>query len=246
MTDADTHTMLSVRGEARRIVAADQATIVLYVSATGDIKRAAASDVAGALAEITAALADLSGEVLTAETIRAPLTWSTQSIQTSEEHSHDKVTGVHGPTSRHLASVVLLINVRDFTLLGRLEATITEHDTVNVLSVQWSVDDDNPAWALVRADAIHAALLKGRDYAAALGGSVLSVEHVADAGLLGGDAWHDVARKANLAVSAAAHGGQPEGASLDPVPQVLSATIDARLAAAVGSVPTGRAQSNMD
>lgn len=52
---------------------------------------------------------------------------------------------------------------------------------------RWSVDDDNPDWALVRADAISAALFKGQDYASALGGSVVAVEHVADAGLLGGD-----------------------------------------------------------
>jgi hypothetical protein len=34
----------------------------------------------------------------------------------------------------------------------------------------------------VRAAAIQAALRKGRDYAAALGGALQSVEHVADAG----------------------------------------------------------------
>ena len=38
----------------------------------------------------------------------------------------------------------------------------------------------------MRADAVQAAIAKGRDYAAALGGTLRSVEHIADAGLLGG------------------------------------------------------------
>ncbi len=51
----------------------------------------------------------------------------------------------------------------------------------------WHVDWDNPAWPQVRAAAIGAAIHKARDYAAALGARLRQVEHIADAGLLGGD-----------------------------------------------------------
>jgi uncharacterized protein YggE len=237
MTTSDVHTLISVRGEGRRIVPADQATIFLTVVATGDTKRASSSDVARALAAVTAQLAELGGESLTALTTRAPLTWSTQSIQTTEEHSFDKSSGAHAPTGRHRASAGLLVNVRDFGLLGQVQAVVTERDMLNVDSVQWSVDEDNPAWAHVRADAIRAALHKGQDYASALGGSVVSVEHIADAGLLGGDAWGRMARPADKALSVSL-GGVSDTASLDPVPQVLGATIEARLMATVGPLPT--------
>lgn len=236
MTTGESHTLLSVRGEAQRTVAADEATVYLSVSATRAAKPEATSDVAGAVAGLTAELATLGGEVLTAQNTRAPLTWSTQSMRTSAEHAQDRTTGEYGPTGRQISSVSLLITVRDFALLGRVQAALTERNSVDVHSVQWSVDDDNPEWATVRADAIHAAVLKGQDYASALGGSVIGVEHVADAGLLGGDASGGrayVAQAASLSL-----GGEADIASLDPVPQPLSATIEARLTAIVGALPT--------
>jgi hypothetical protein len=102
--------------------------------------------------------------------------------------------------------------------------------------VSWLVDDDNPEWALVRGDAIKAALNKGRDYAAALGGSVIGVDHVADAGLLGGDGSGIAASRARAYTAQATMGGGGEDTSVDPVPQVLSATIEARLTATIDAV----------
>src|SRR5262245_12531344 len=228
------HTLVSVRGEAHRTVAPDQASIFLSVAASADGKSAAAAEATAGLAWVTSALADLGGEVLTPRTTRAPLTWSAHSMHTYEEQTHDKFSGAPSPTGRHRASIGVVVNVRDFTLLGRLETVLTGHDRVSIDSVTWSVDEENPEWALVRADAIRAALLKGRDYATALGGSVVSVGHVADAGLLGGDAWHRGGRDASAA--ALAFRGS-ESTSLDPAPQVLTATIEARLAATVGPPP---------
>jgi uncharacterized protein len=134
-----------------------------------------------------------------------------------------------------VAEANLVVSVRDFALLGRLEAVLTASDSVSVHSVQWSVDTNNPEWALVRADAIRVALLKGQDYAAALNGTVTGVEHVADAGLLeGSNSGRSIHMGASL-FSAVAAGG--DGASLDPVPQVLTATIEARLSATINPDP---------
>lgn len=236
MTTPEARTVISVRGESQRFTAPDQVAIYVNVLATGDTKRAASSDVAGALAVVTAELAELGGATLTALTVRAPLTWSTQSIRTSEEYSFDDASGAKGRTGRHQALASLLINVRDFPLLGRVEGIVTGHDRVNVASVQWSVDEDNPAWALVRADAIHAALRKGQDYASALGGSIVGIEHVADAGLLDGDRSDGTVYRA-VSNASLAYAGGPDSASLDPVPQQLTAIIEARLTATVGPVP---------
>jgi uncharacterized protein YggE len=235
MTSAQARTALSVRGEAQRVVAADQATVFAAVTAVADSKQQAHAAVAKVLDDVVAALAELGGEVLGAGNTRAPLTWSTQSIRTNAEYGHDKVTGSGGPTGRHVAEASLVVTVRDFALLGRLEAALTASDSVSVRSAQWSVDTDNPEWALVRADAIRVALLKGQDYAAALSGTVTGVEHVADAGLLEGRSPDRSNHMGASLMSAVAAGG--DGASLDPVPQVLTATIEARLRATIAAWP---------
>jgi uncharacterized protein len=102
--------------------------------------------------------------------------------------------------------------------------------------VTWHVDWDNPAWPQVRAAAIRAAIGKARDYAAALGATVRHVEHIADAGLLGGDTapYHTVR---SMAFSASGGGDQPGIPALIPVPQELTATIEARVRTTGVSLP---------
>jgi uncharacterized protein YggE len=234
VTVGEARTLLSVRGEAQRTVAPDGVAISCAVSATEGTKRAAAAAASEALGHLLADLTALGGRVLSVDTPREPLTWSTQSISTYEEHALDKETGVHGPTGRHTATAHVVVILREFDLLGPVEAALTSDDPVGIDLVRWLVDDDNPDWALVRADAIRAALIKGQDYASALGGSVIGVEHVADAGLLGND---PTGQRREPASALSFAGGAPEGASLDPVPQQLSAVIEARLTAIVGPLP---------
>jgi uncharacterized protein YggE len=77
-------------------------------------------------------------------------------------------------------------------------------------------------------DRLTAAVGKARDYAAALGATVRHVEHIADAGLLGGDTapYHTTRSMAFRATSGG--GDQPGTPALTPVPQELIATIEAR------------------
>lgn len=206
------------------------------VTATADSKMAATSQVQSVLAAILAEVRRMGGQVLTERSSRAALTWSAQSIQTQPEYGQHKITGEHGPTGRQQSSVTLQINVRDFALLEDISAELTSRDSVQLHSVSWSVDEDNSHWALVRSDAIQAALLKGQDYAAALGGTIISVDHVADAGLLGGDGGGWAASRRRVALSAM--GAGLDDMTLDPVPQVLSATIEARFTAEVRALPT--------
>ncbi len=229
-------TSLSVRGEAQRTTAPDEALVFVTIRSIADSKAVAVSDVHSVLSGILADLAQLGGSVLTVDSTRAALTWSAHSMQTHEEQDHDKATGQHGPTGRHLALASLTIVVRNFSLLAGVTPAVTGRDAVEVHSVSWSVDEDNPQWALVRADAIRAALLKGQDYAAALGGTVVSVDHVADAGLLGGD--NQGGNRNWSGSSVRGTGGGVAELSLDPVPQVLSATIEARFTAEVSAPPT--------
>ena len=113
-------------------------------------------------------------------------TWSAYSLATQVEREHNPHSGRSEPTGRVLASVNVNVTARDFGLLGPLGVVFARQDAFYIDGVGWHVDDDNPAWAAVRAAAVEAAIRKGRDYANALGSTLTGIEQIADVGLLGG------------------------------------------------------------
>jgi uncharacterized protein len=225
--------LLSVRGEARRVVAPDYAEVALTVAVSRGSKAEAARAAAAGLDALTAGLAGLGGVALDAGTGSGPLTWSAQSMTTYAERAHDPGSGEYQPTGQVAAEVTVVVAVRDFDLLDPLAVVLAAGEAVAVLGVSWHVDWDNPAWPLVRADAVQAAIARGRDYAAALGGTLRSVEHIADAGLLGGGGSSQFGFTGSRVLARAASRGaaEPDAPSLDPVPQELAAVIEARLTA---------------
>lgn len=229
-----TTVLLSVRGEARAIVAADAAMLNGLLKATQDTKAAALEAVAAAQREMTSELGSLGGVPLTVESRNQPLTWSAYSATTELEHEDDE-QGRYRRTGRVIASVAVQLVVRDFGLLDRLSALLATHEALSVHYVAWEVDPDNSSWPEVRAAAIQAAIDKGRHYAAALDGSLSRVEHIADVGLLGGDQAVGLARGGYMENSFRP-AGLPDVPSLDPVPQELIAVIDARFLAAVAAL----------
>ena len=221
--------LLSVRGEARRMVPPDCAVVAAGIECQRGSKAEAMQATAAELDSLTADLAAQSGVALDAGTGRRTRTWSAQSATTHAERAYDERTGRHELTGRVTAAVAVVITVRAFGLLDALGAVLSAHEAVSVQQVGWHVDWDNPAWPAVRAAAIQAAIRKGRDYAAALGGSLSSVEHIADAGLLQGD---NAPRGFAFSSVSARSGGESGAPSLDPVPQELAAIIEARFTAA--------------
>jgi uncharacterized protein len=223
--------LVSVRGEARRMVAPDYASVAVTIASSRGSKPEAVRAAAAGLDSLTADLATRGGVALDADTGRRPLTWSAQSVTTYVERAHDKKTGLSEPTGQVIAAVAVTIAVRAFALLDALGEAFAVDEAVTVHEVSWHVDWDNPAWRGVRAAAIQAAIGKGRDYAAALGGSLRGVEHIADAGLLGGDKAQFSFTSGARAARAASGGGERDAPSLDPVPQELVAIVEARFTA---------------
>ena len=187
-------TVLSVRGDSRLEVAPDLATLDCSLVVYEREKAAALAAAAQRLDALLADLAALGGVVRTADADRVALTWLARSARSYPEFDHDK--GYRRRTGRVIANVSVRLEVRDFALLNRLDATLAGHADLHVNGVQWSVDDDNDAWPQVRAAAIDAAIQQARHYASALGGSLVSVDHVADAGLLDGDSPRRASRRA--------------------------------------------------
>jgi hypothetical protein len=138
------------------------------------------------------------------------------------------------PTGRIVARIDLHVFVRDFALLTRVVAALDSHDAVRLHHVGWSADHDNPGWATVRADAIRVGLQRAGDYTAALGGSLLRIEQVADAGLLGDH------RGQEQAAGAFGRFRGPRGApTFDPEVQELRAFVDVRVLATVPALGSG-------
>jgi uncharacterized protein YggE len=223
--------LLSVRGEARRMVPPDCAVVTAGIACLRGSKAEAVRAAAGELDGLTADLAAQGGVALDAGTGRRPLTWSAQSSTTHAESAYDDKTGRHQLTGRVTAAVTVVITVRAFGLLDALGAVLAAHEAVSMHHVDWQVDWDNPAWPAVREAAIQAAIRKGNDYAAAFGGSLRTVEHIADAGLLGGDNAQRGFSGSRIPLAVAARGGESDAPSLDPVPQELVAIVEARFTA---------------
>ena len=224
--------LVSVRGEARRMVPPDYALVFATIASSRGSKAEAVRAVAGGLDSLAADLAARGGVALDAGTGRRPLTWSAQSVQTYPERAHDETTGQYQPTGQMTAAVAVVIGVRAFELLDALGGVLAAREAVTVHEVSWHVDWDNPAWPGVRAAAVQAAVAKGRDYAAALGGSLRGVEHIADAGLLGdGNPESGFTVRRAVARAASRGGEEPDAPSLDPVPQELAAIVEARFTA---------------
>jgi hypothetical protein len=223
---SDDSTLLSVRAEARDLVAPDYAVVDGVIEHTAGAKAEAVRLVADSLDRLVAELAALGAVPFDAGAGRHPLTWSAHSWSTREELYHDQQTMQMERSGQLIATVALRVTVRDMDVLENLSGVLAAAPGLNVHGVMWQVDWDNPAWPQVRAAAIAAAIGKARDYAAALGATVQYVEHIADAGLLGGDGT------SNGAVYSAAisRGGHHETGipALTSVPQELIATIEAR------------------
>ena len=228
--------LLSVRGEARATVAPDFVVLSGVLKATAGTKAAALEIAAAALRRLTADLGSLGAAPMTGDVPDAALAWLAHSATTEVEFDHDYETGRSGPTGRIHASVAMTVQVRAFELLERLGGVLATHEALSIHHVAWHVDPDNPSWPDVRAAAIRAAIAKGRDYATALGGSLDRVEHIADVGLLGNEHGSYLREASAAAAFRSGPEGLPDTPSLDPVPQELTAIIDARFVASVAAL----------
>ena len=106
--------LLSVRGEARRMVPPDYALVAATIASSRGSKTEAVRTAATGLDSLTADLAARGGVTLDAGSGRHPLTWSAQSVTTYAERAHDENTGQYQPTGQVTAAVAVVIGVRDF------------------------------------------------------------------------------------------------------------------------------------
>jgi hypothetical protein len=227
MTDATT--TISVRGEARHVVPPDFVVIGAAVNIRDTEKQVTLDRAGRAQSAVLDALRERGGTALTVASVEAPLTWATRTFTAQHEEGRDERKARRDDGWR--VHVPITVTVRELSLLDGIATALSSLADVDVWNVRWQVDARNPAWPVVRAAAIEDAIEKARDYAAALGGEVLALVHVADEGLLGGQEGHG--RASGRVYSASGVAEADGGPALDPAPQEIAAVIEARFEARI-------------
>ncbi len=134
------------------------------------------------------------------------------------------------PITEWIAARHVVVTGRDNQRAGAVMRAFAElTDTVDGIELHgpsWRLDNDNPAYGEVQADAVGEALARARRYAVTLGGRLGTLIELADTGLDGGRIVY--AEQASFR-----SGGPGEGfetMDFTPVPVQISATVDARWA----------------
>jgi uncharacterized protein YggE len=215
-------TVLTVRGEAHVVIPPDEAEICCVVRSVPTDRFRSVTDVRAKLAKVTSLLHKWGAVPRTPETLRGDLTSLVCGLVVQEDR--DDRTGQQ--TGRYRATTTIRVFARTFGGIETLITALSALDGVEIVSVRWSVDRDHPGWARARTEAARAAIRSAHDYARVLGGALLSVEQLADAGLMDQFEPQERVMAARSAVAEA-------GFSLDPEPQQLSAVVEARFTATV-------------
>lgn len=147
------------------------------------------------------------------------------SPQFASNKPREKVAGYEGSVRR---TVVL----HRFEVLGDLLALLASFELMTVTGPWWSLRPQSEAVRSVRVAAVHDAVRRAKEYAGALGATLVALEALADSDLLSAPE----PRPAALAASSAqAFRGAPApetfGFDLVPAPQVVHAAVEARFRA---------------
>ena len=224
--------VVSVRGTARTTVPPDRGSLSISVQTAGASKAEALDRAADVVDATVAGLAALGGVVTPSDGSRVALSWLVGLASSHVETRWDDQRNEQVETGRVLAHVHVGVEVRDFALLDRLAGALGEIRDVHTGGVGWSVDPDNAAWGRTRTEAVRDAIAKARDYADALGGSVVRIDQLADSGLLADDG-RQPETFGSPGPGSAARSVAARAPQLDPVPLTVSAAVEARFTAAV-------------
>ncbi|WP_406449037.1 SIMPL domain-containing protein [Streptomyces sp. NBC_00876] len=209
---------LAVRGEARLQFDPETARLSITVSARGKDRRAALEDLTRRNTTVLE-LARSYGEAI------EELETGALSI-TPELHQRgrdEKVRAYHGRV--HITAVL-----NDFTALGELTTRIGDLDMTRIDGPWWALRPDSPAHGEARRQAVHEAVQRAREYAAALGAQLAALVELAD---LGAENTPPpaYARSAYGGALPAPAGAAPDAApalDLEPQQQTVHAQVNAR------------------
>ena len=141
--------------------------------------------------------------------------------------------GARDQAPRYHGAVYQTVTVHGFDRLGELLAQLADQERTEVGGPWWELRPGSPVYARVRVCAVHDAVRRARDYAAALGSDLTGLLELADVRLLSdsrGQGETLVARSAAAPLPHRVRAAAPEEFSMDLIPakQVVRATVEAR------------------
>lgn len=130
-------------------------------------------------------------------------------------------------------SVRVRIVVKDFAVLGEMVTDLADAEGRAVDGPYWSLRRDSPVYREARGQAVGEAVQRAREYADALGSSLIALLELADTGLSTGGAQVPQYR-AMYGMASRAPGGaddSPPALDLEPPRQSVNAAVEARFSA---------------
>ena len=122
------------------------------------------------------------------------------------------------------------LTVADFPVAGDLVGRVSDMELCVVDGPWWQLRTGSPVYRDARVAAAQAAVTRAAEYAAAVGGTLISLLELADTGL-SSSSRHPVAVGASARAMAARRGGEDEAPvviDLEPETQVVQASVEAR------------------
>lgn len=218
--------LVSVRGEAVREVEPETAQLTVAVGARDKHREETLRRVDERSAAVLALLESYGVDRVETTSVRI-------GPEFKDGKPNERIAG-YSAVVRHA------VTVTDFTTLGDLVARLAELELVDVAGPWWRLRPDSPTYKTARMAAARDAVERGREYAEALGSHLTTVVEIADTGLLtqpadgGGDVWSDgpprpmAAAPAAMRAMSAGAPARPVTLDLEPVRQVVRASVEAR------------------
>ncbi|MFI9200890.1 SIMPL domain-containing protein [Streptomyces sp. NPDC053048] len=213
------HPRIAVRGEARLEVDPEIARLGISVNARGTDRRTTLGDLTHRNNKVLDLLKSYGDAVEKLETGTFTIT-----PQLTDKGRHERIRAYHG-------HVHVTATLTDFTTLGELATRLAELELTRVDGPWWSLRPDSPAHAEARRQAVHEAVQRAREYAAALGAQLTAVVELADTGADNTANLPGLPPSPGGFLRTAAYGGAPDHApalDLEPQRQTVYANVNAR------------------
>lgn len=207
---------VAVRGEAQLEVDPEIARIGITVTARGTDRRDTLSDLTHRNTTALDLVKSYGDAVEHIETGTLSIT-----PQLTEHGRRERIRAHHG----HVHTTAELT---DFTALGELTTRLADLDLTSVTGPWWALRPDSPAHREARRTAVHDAVRRAREYADALGATLVALLELSDSGLGPGrptPAGRSLHRAAHTEGMAQAE--TPDAMELEPVRQIVTAQVEA-------------------
>ncbi|MFF0753703.1 SIMPL domain-containing protein [Streptomyces sp. NPDC004267] len=207
---------VTVRGEGRLEVEPELARIGVAVRARGTDRASVLAALTGRNAEAIALVKSYGDAVATLETGALSVT--------PEGARHGRGERVRG----YQGWVHLTAELTDFTALGELTTRLADLEWTRVDGPWWSLRPDSPAYAEARRQAVKEAVRRAREYAEALGSSLVALLELSDTGLGAGAPYGGPGGGGMRMAFAAESVEAPAPLDLEPQRQTVTAEVAAR------------------